>query len=98
WYLGCGACLTPSSVAECKSALQTASTLTPTEVERALLEFLLHYADRILPIEFLPDRGRTSAGDYAEATSTLAASVIGALSQSDRQRAARARADAASPA
>lgn len=79
WYLGCRACFTPSSVAECSAALDMASTMGSAEVERALLEFLLHYADRIIPIAFLPDRTQLSAEDYAAATAVLAGAVRHAL-------------------
>lgn len=82
WYAGCSVCFAVGSVDECVSAIAQIRKVTPEDVERAVLEFLLHYSDRILPVPFLPDRHRTAAVDYQRSLSVTAEAVTRAIRQS----------------
>lgn len=75
WYHGCAACFPIDSVDNCKQALERISKMSQQDVERQVLEFLLHYSDRILPVPFLPDRATLSSTDYQMHTRAIAGAV-----------------------
>jgi hypothetical protein len=79
WYCGCRVSFRISSVEQCKSALSEATALSEYEVERAVLEFLLHYADRILPVPFRPDEAKAAKANYEGHAAAIGQAVINEL-------------------
>jgi hypothetical protein len=80
WYLGCNASFGVSSIEECTASISQASTMSAHQVDRDVLEFLLHYSDRILPIPFLPKKTAEQKEDYWEHTNRLATAVSSTFS------------------
>ncbi|HIC79989.1 MAG TPA: hypothetical protein EYH07_19435 [Kiloniellaceae bacterium] len=87
WYRGCAACFPVDSVESCRNALTRAEGMSPKDVERSVLEFLLHYADRILPVPFLPDRKVAPAAEYLAQTKAITEAVVRELLASPGERA-----------
>ncbi len=79
WYVGCRACFEIDSVEACKAAIAAALAMPKKDVERAVVEFLLHYSDRIIPVPYLPDPTLLSREDYERATATIVGAIHRAI-------------------